>query len=413
VGSRSKSSATTLEDTITKNNIEAVSEVVRQLRLRDIGGIIVIDFIDMANPKNRATVEEALRTELERDRTKTYVVEISPLGLVEMTRQNVTEGPREVLTKKCPTCGGDGIVLSERTGAVHAERHIRTLVRGSRSKAFHIVLNARVAEILVGPGAKRLQELEGAVNRTLVLEGREDLPLDHVEVAGHGSVEKIVSEPAIPEGSELTVKLAEVGRHDVGAGIGAHKGLTVAVADAAKLVGKRPKVRVERVLGDTAYATLVDPAPKDLTPPITAESQAEKPTRSKTARPKKAAASVVEETVVEEEAPPEEEPEQVEATEEQKPRKKTRRGTRGGRGRKRKPAVAPVSVDGDQPTPEATPEPAAEPARIHIPAHDLGQNGPAADSTNGDEPAKPKKKTRRGSRGGRGRKRKTPTPAAE
>ncbi|HET6945311.1 MAG TPA: Rne/Rng family ribonuclease, partial [Gaiellaceae bacterium] len=96
VGSRGKNAGGRLEDTITKNNLEAVKEVVRQLRLRDIGGIIVIDFIDMANPKNRATVEEALRSELERDRTKTYVVEISPLGLVEMTRQNVTDGPREV-----------------------------------------------------------------------------------------------------------------------------------------------------------------------------------------------------------------------------------------------------------------------------------------------------------------------------
>ncbi|HEU5213376.1 MAG TPA: Rne/Rng family ribonuclease, partial [Gaiellaceae bacterium] len=113
VGSRSKSSTQTLEDTITKNNIEAGREVVRQLRLRDIGGIIVIDFIDMANPKNRSTVEEALRQERERDRTKTYVVEISPLGLVEMTRQNVTDGPREILTRKCTVCGGDGVVLSE------------------------------------------------------------------------------------------------------------------------------------------------------------------------------------------------------------------------------------------------------------------------------------------------------------
>ena len=112
VGSRSKKSAGRLEDTITKNNLEAVKEVVRQLRLRDIGGIIVIDFIDMASPKNRAAVEKALGEELERDRTKTYVVEISPLGLVEMTRQNVTDGPREVMTKKCPTCGGDGIVVS-------------------------------------------------------------------------------------------------------------------------------------------------------------------------------------------------------------------------------------------------------------------------------------------------------------
>src|SRR5207302_11265929 len=106
VGSRGKSATGRLEDTIVKNNLEAVKEVVHQLRLRDIGGIIVIDFIDMSNPKNRETVEEALRSELERDRTKTYVGEISPLGLVEMTRQNVTDGPREILTRKCTICGG-------------------------------------------------------------------------------------------------------------------------------------------------------------------------------------------------------------------------------------------------------------------------------------------------------------------
>src|SRR6185503_2201412 len=127
VGGRGKGSGGRLEDTITKNNLEAVKEVVRQLRLSDIGGIIVIAFIDMANPKNRATVEEALKTELERDRTKTYVVEISPLGLVEMTRQNVTDGPREILTKKCPTCAGDGIVLSEASAALEVERHLRAL----------------------------------------------------------------------------------------------------------------------------------------------------------------------------------------------------------------------------------------------------------------------------------------------
>ena len=74
----------------------------------------------MANPKNRATVEEALKNELERDRTKTYVVEISPLGLVEMTRQNVTDGPREILTRKCPVCEGDGIVVS---GRIDGDRH--------------------------------------------------------------------------------------------------------------------------------------------------------------------------------------------------------------------------------------------------------------------------------------------------
>src|SRR6201995_4190874 len=152
VGSRSKKGGPgRLEDTITKNNLEAVREVVRQLRLRDIGGIIVIDFIDMANPKNRQQVEDALRQELERDRTKTYVVEISPLGLVEMTRQNVTDGPREVMTRKCPTCDGDGIVVSDGTAAVEVERRLRGLVTpGSRAKAFKVELNPKVAALIAG-----------------------------------------------------------------------------------------------------------------------------------------------------------------------------------------------------------------------------------------------------------------------
>ena len=97
-----------LEDTITRTNLESAEEVVRQLRLRDIGGIIVIDFIDMARARNRDTVLKTLRKSLDEDRTKTYVVEISPLGLVEMTRQNVTDGVREIMTKPLPDLRGRG-----------------------------------------------------------------------------------------------------------------------------------------------------------------------------------------------------------------------------------------------------------------------------------------------------------------
>src|SRR5207245_4744181 len=100
-----------LEDTITKTNLEAAEEVVNQLRLRDIGGIIVIDFIDMARARNRDAVLKTLRKTLDEDRTKTYVMEISPLGLVEMTRQNVSGGAREVPPNKRPACRGDGVRL--------------------------------------------------------------------------------------------------------------------------------------------------------------------------------------------------------------------------------------------------------------------------------------------------------------
>src|SRR5438477_5770048 len=283
VGSRSKSSGSRLEDTITKNNLEAVKEVVRQLRLRDIGGIIVIDFIDMANPKNRAAVEDALRTELERDRTKTYVVEISPLGLVEMTRQNVTDGPREVMTRKCPTCGGDGIVYSESSAAVDMERRLRSLATGSKSQAFRVELAAPIASALVGPGARRLIELEGLTKRRFFLDAKPDLHLDHFVVVSQGKLADLAPPAPVAEGAELQLELVEVDRHDASAAVGKVEGMDVCVGDAAELVGKRVKVRVERVLDGVAYGSLVRRTAK--TPePLTAEAEAEKPTRKPPAR---------------------------------------------------------------------------------------------------------------------------------
>jgi ribonuclease G len=403
VGSRSKSSGARLEDTITKNNLEAVKEVVRQLRLRDIGGIIVIDFIDMANPKNRATVESALRTELERDRTKTYVVEISPLGLVEMTRQNITDGPREVMTKKCPTCGGDGIVISEASAALDVERRLRALAAGSRHQAYRVEVAAKIAAILIGPGAARLAQLEEETRRRFFLVSKEGVHLDHFLVLAEGKRDELAPQSPVAEGAKVDVKLLELGLHDPNAGVGKLDGVDVSVADAAKLVGKTVKAQVERVLDGTAYATLVRRAGA-ADEPITAESEAEKPTRraaTTKAEPVEAAEAEPAEAVDAEAAG---EP-AVSEEGQPKPKKKTRRGTRGGRGRK-KSGAAPAAGNG-----AGVPEDVAPvAAKIHVPAPDLGEAQPAAaeeQSEDGGEAPKPKKKTRRGTRGGRGRKKKT------
>jgi ribonuclease G len=440
VGSRGKSSSGRLEDTITKNNLEAVKEVVRQLRLRDIGGIIVIDFIDMANPKNRATVEEALKSELERDRTKTYVVEISPLGLVEMTRQNVTDGPREILTRKCVVCGGDGVVLSEASAAVDAERRLRALAASApRTKAFKVELEAKVAATLIGPGASRLLAIEEDMKRRFLIASRDDVPVDHFEVLAKGTLESVVGDDpnAKLEGKTFELKLGEVGRHDVHAAVGKHDGVTVSVGHASKLVGKKAKVRIERVLDGVAYASLVA-GKKEPEAPITAEDAAEKPTRKPPAKKQeakpeaKAEAAVAkpeakaEEAVAEPEQAeePEAAPEGAEAEpqdEQPKPKKKTRRGSRGGRRRKKKPAT--TEANGGRPADEQpAPGSDGEAPKIHLPDPLLGREEPEpepepqaeAPSGNGaeaeGEQPKPKKKTRRGSRGGRNRKRR-PAPA--
>jgi ribonuclease G len=407
VGSRSRSSGARLEDTITKNNLEAVKEAVRQLRLRDIGGIIVIDFIDMANPKNRATVETALRTELERDRTKTYVVEISPLGLVEMTRQNVTDGPREVMTKKCPTCAGDGIVISETSAAVDIERRLRALAAGSRSQAYRVELAAKVAAILIGPGASRLQAPEEETRRRFYLVPKDDVHLDHFLVLAEGKREELAPQGPVAEGAKVDVKLVEVGLRDPEAGVGKIDGVDVCVAEAATRVGKTVKAEVQRVLDGTAYATLVRKG-ADADAPITAESEAEKPTRSARAPAKKAEAGEAAERELGEAEAETETESAADEPEAETPKKRTRRGTRGGRGRKKKAAAAPATA-GSNGTGETEAVPAV--ARIHVPEPDLGEPSdeaaPEDPAQDGDEPPKPKKKTRRGTRGGRGRKKKT------
>ncbi|MEK6275003.1 MAG: Rne/Rng family ribonuclease, partial [Actinomycetota bacterium] len=443
VGSRSKSSTGRLEDTITANNLEAVKEVVHQLRLRDIGGIIVIDFIDMGSPKNRATVEEALKTELERDRTKTYVVEISPLGLVEMTRQNVTEGPREILTQKCPTCAGDGIVLSTHSAATDAERRLRQLAADSKRgvEAIRVELEENVASHVIGSGAQRLIEIERLAKRRFFIEGKAGAPLDHFKVIAEGKLADIAPKAPVEEGAEVRLELVEVGKHDLTAAVGKLDGLDVCVAEASKLVGKKVNVRIERVLDGTAHATLVQAATAtQVAGPITAEAEAEKPTRAprkKVTDPKnevpapdaaeEPVAEAVDEAVdavAEVEEPPTDEPPADEPDAEAKPdaaatpRKRTRRGSRGGRNRRKKPAAAAAAENGQPPTeqvPAPKPEPEAKPdaaraATIHVPSADLGteDNGAAAD---GDQPPK-KKRTRRGSRGGRNRRRKPAGAAA-
>jgi ribonuclease G len=433
VGSRSKKAAGPgrLEDTITKNNLEAVKEVVRQLRLRDIGGIIVIDFIDMANPKNRAQVEDALRQELERDRTKTYVVEISPLGLVEMTRQNVTDGPREVMTRKCPTCDGDGIIVSETTTAVEIERKLRQLVTpGSRAKAFKVEVSGRIASMLTGPAASRLIELEESTKRRFFLVGLEDVHLDHFRVLDQGNVERLVPAAPVTVGEEIELKLGELGLHDVSAGVGKVKGFDVVVADAAKLVGKKVTVKVAAVGFEAAYAELAD-AISAADQPLTAEAEAEKPTRAvrKPARAAVAAAAPVEDAEGEAEVASDD-GDEAEAVAKPAPR---------SRSRSRRPAATTASTEGDAAATsdgEGDEAPAAGPTRpprqrTRKPAGTASTTG-AAEAADGDadaegeegdaaEAATPelgpdglpkKKRTRRGSRGGRNR-RKRPAVAAD
>jgi ribonuclease G len=361
VGGRGKASTARLEDTITKNNLEAVTEVVRQLRLRDIGGIIVIDFIDMANPKNRQLVEGALNRELERDRTKTYVVEISPLGLVEMTRQNVTDGPREILTLACPSCKGNGVVLSQETYAVEAERHLRAHVAASRSEAFLVELNSDVAGILIGPGGSRLDELEKETGRRFAFKTKKTWSPEHFKVVAEGKAAEIDPESfPVAAGQELEVKLEDVHLHDDADAIARLDGYVITVGGAAGKVGETVTIQIDHAGRTSATAVLADteavPGPTEEPSEAKPKRKTRRGTRGGRRRKKRPEG---EPQAAEEQAPSEPEPEQVEAAAEpeaaeEKPKKKTRRGSRGGRGRKKKPVESATEAGQEKPAPSTS-----------------------------------------------------------
>ncbi len=161
---------TRLEETVTKTNLEAAVEVVRQLRLRDIGGIVIIDFIDMSDAANRRAVKGVLDAELARDRTRTFVAEISSLGLVEMTRQNISDGPREVMSEGCAPCEGVGIVLSDDTVAIDASRAIVRAAMGVDDDELSVQVSVRAAALLNDDGRARAAEIEELVGKRIHLD---------------------------------------------------------------------------------------------------------------------------------------------------------------------------------------------------------------------------------------------------
>jgi ribonuclease G len=246
-----------LEETITRVNTEAADEAVRQLRLRDIGGIIVIDFIDMARARNRDKVLKTLRKALDADKSKSYVVEVSPLGLVEMTRQNVTDGVREILTVPCSTCAGEGVVLSAETVALDIMRRLPDMAAGAKdAEALLLRVHPKVAAELIDPDSG-LAELEAQTGKQFHFEGGEALPIDTFDLVEAGTRAEI-EERALPfkVGEEVLVKIDEPHMYNANDAVARVDSYIVSVTGGGPFVGERKLVRIERVERAAAVASL-------------------------------------------------------------------------------------------------------------------------------------------------------------
>lgn len=171
-----------LEDTITKTNLEACKEVADQLRLRNLGGIIIIDFIDMTDEENREKVMQAFTEKMKHDRAKTNINSLSSLGLLEMTRKRTRESLLRTLTETCFYCDGKGYLKSKITICYEVLRHIRRQGSSHPQNTLLVKVHPEIAELLVTADQKFLEDSEKRLNKKIIIQPSENFHLEKYEV---------------------------------------------------------------------------------------------------------------------------------------------------------------------------------------------------------------------------------------
>ncbi len=171
-----------LEDTVLKTNIEAAKEIAKQLRLRDIGGIIVIDFIDMKEHSHQQMILDTLRQALKKDRTKTTVVGMTGLGLIEMTRKKVRQGLASVMLAECPYCDGTGRILSPESIARNVEKEINRYFTQTIANAIQVEVHPSVASILTGVDGQSLARMEKTFNKRIIVKASNGVKHEEIKI---------------------------------------------------------------------------------------------------------------------------------------------------------------------------------------------------------------------------------------
>jgi ribonuclease G len=185
------------EKTILRTNMEAARELARQIRLRDIGGIIVCDFIDMDTKPNREKVLQELRTALVRDRARTKAFAVSELGLIEMTRQRVRQSHLQQMTESCPTCAGTGRVFTPETTVRRMERSVRRIAVEGRKDNLLIKLHPEVALYVLQEERELVRQLEKSVGFSLELRDDPLLKPDEFKLVVKGAGRDVTQQYAV------------------------------------------------------------------------------------------------------------------------------------------------------------------------------------------------------------------------
>jgi ribonuclease G len=172
----------TQESTVLKTNLDAAKEIARQIRLRDIGGLIIVDFIDMESTENRKKVFDEFKSAFKNDRSKNSILPISDFGLIEMTRERIRPSILHTLSEMCPCCGGIGRVVSKETMAMKIERWFKRAKVGTKSKNYRLLVHPDVTQIFEEGKQSRIRQLSKELDLGIQVVKDEDLPVDKFRV---------------------------------------------------------------------------------------------------------------------------------------------------------------------------------------------------------------------------------------
>lgn len=249
---------TNLADTVLKTNMEATIEIARQLRVRNIGGIIIIDFIDMDIPQHKALVLEALEKELKRDKTKTNILGFTQLGLLEMTRKKVGQGLTHVLQKDCPFCDGKGKVLSEESVSLSAKREILSVSDYTGAPAILVEANPAVAAYLIGTGGHNLRILEERTGKRIVIKGVTGMRMEETLIRPVYDLAE-TEKQAVPVeiGQRIQVRIEEPHAGHPLDGIARVEGFVIDVENGGAMLGQDVTVEISKIHRTYAKAFIV------------------------------------------------------------------------------------------------------------------------------------------------------------
>lgn len=241
-----------LEDTVVRTNLEAAKEIARQLRLRNLGGIIIIDFIDMIDETHRQEVLALLEEEVKKDKTKTNILGITQLGLVEVTRKKVRHSLDSILLKTCTYCEGTGKTLSEESVSIEVKRQLADKVQRSQPKAILIETHPAVAGLLIGPGGSGLRELETRNSVEVLVKGNPEFHISQFEFKVVNSSEELLNNIPLCLGDEIKIRLEEPHASNINDAIGRHQGFVIHVEAGAPFLGETVEVEITRILKTNA-----------------------------------------------------------------------------------------------------------------------------------------------------------------